>query len=446
MAGHRWEDLCSDPSPHATTPGTLLRAAHSASQRDPEELHLDLSDGDTRHLVATLIRRCLKDLNATPFPAAVEPVVRRINDEAPLLSPCTRAYVLAASIDAACADLIRHEFETRPTLEVIDGDLIPLPQAQLMAGYEEAHGARPRMGPRRERRALGISPTPEFPPQFVAFRYPAGCPFKVEVVVDHADQLDRALGQLPACATVLPLGPGDRRTHGTQTPDGASFGFGPEDEVHARNRTDELLARAATAGASVAVVPELNGCTDWAPTVAPRLVFAGSQHKEVDSKRRNRAQLFLDGDVVAVHDKLQPFGGGGSSQPLPPEAIDPGTRLTLVYSRRWTVATLICADVNPDVVPELLRNSYANLVLVSSLTPKIGYFKTSLDDVSLRNQGLVVWANDPVSSSSVPTTLFCFPGETVQSRSETDVPPGLRHTRWKQDGSGSESAWEAVRQ
>jgi hypothetical protein len=352
----------------------------------------------------------------------VDDLMRRFPRAEPVLVP--RA--LAFALDEQHALQIRAEFDLHPPGTLLNDRVLPVPPADLLDAYARKFG---------QPVSLTSQPAHMYSAAFhvdrtAHFRLctpPAGMNVYAQTwFTDDLDLVDR----IPHAATVAPLGPGDARTSPPATPAG-SFGHGPLDADAAWETTKAMLARAAAEQVQVAVVPELDVGASVTPDLmgedVPTVVLCGSRHVvTADGAQVNEATVHVNGVLASTHHKMHPLQN--LLDPSQGEDIVPGRRVELLFSRRWSVATLICADVNLLEVIRLVEDLGVNLLLVASMTTRPGFFEGNLRAIAEHNQALVVWANDPLGSPQVATSMFIFPSRTrsVVSR-RLSLPRTARH-------------------
>lgn len=198
------------------------------------------------------------------------------------------------------------------------------------------------------------------------------------VVFDYsiADELDTLITRKTVIATCHP----NRSlleidlTHVRQE---RTFPIGPVDVARQRVEVNQLVGRAAGAGASIIVLPEL--CLteeiavelqDWVRRPeGPRLLVAGSFHHEDlhelapgQLRRRNTAIAWLRGhDQPLLHDKHSP-GDRPILEDIEPEGW-PELRV-YVSADGWHLVIAICRDLLNPLAVNALAEAGANLVLV----------------------------------------------------------------------------------
>jgi len=176
------------------------------------------------------------------------------------------------------------------------------------------------------------------------------------------------------------------------------------------------LRNAAADQADIAVLPELcmpasefdalEAALAKSPEDFPPLIVAGSAHvKENDGAtevRTNEARIYLDGERVAHHRKINPYNlkvlpdGRRLKQEMKEgltEEIKPINLLSGVYTR---MAVMICSDLISEL-PVQLMDAGVNLLLVPSLTPKTGSFNGDICNLASHCQGAAVIVNADTS-------------------------------------------------
>ena len=162
----------------------------------------------------------------------------------------------------------------------------------------------------------------------------------------------------------------------------------------------------------IAVLPEL--CLPAAdalesalaaePELYPPLVVAGSAHvteenggtiKEI---RANESRIYLRGRLIARHRKIHPFrtkylGGHELARKLPEGITSERKTITVLSGEHSRLASVICADLNDDVISSLLHGAHVNLLLVPALTGGVGGFTGAVDELASKCQAISVVVN-----------------------------------------------------
>lgn len=86
--------------------------------------------------------------------------------------------------------------------------------------------------------------------------------------------------------------------------------------------------------------------------------------------------------------------GTATFDPKLPEGITPGQKeLHLLCGTSTRLGVVICADLNDELIPELLDDAGVNLLLVPSLSVSHGAFNGTLAWLASRRQGIGVIVN-----------------------------------------------------
>jgi hypothetical protein len=417
--------------PHGTGDGRTVNARTAALGEAVVR-----SRRNTIRLYPFVVKRAKAALTSSPgWPSdeAMKKLVAELQAQYhSIRQPAVIARAMADAVDEVFIDLIRVEFETRGPDEAVNGRWIPTPPVDLYSRYREQFGTPISLTPdlrHTESAAFHIDRTAN------VRLVPDSTGITVRAVTGFADALD-LMRLLPMAAAVAPLGASTPRTNPTPGPAGI-FGCGPVDQAGAWAATLSGLRQAAAGGAEIAVVPELNIGTDINPDLTdhtdgayPQLVLCGSRHAmDANGYQLNEATVHVAGEKALTHRKMHAFQS--VKNPAEGEDITVGSELQLLTSKRWSIAVLICADVHLDVLIQLLKDLRVNLLLVCSLTPKPGLFKSTLKDISVRNQALVVWANDPVASKDVDTAMFILPAARKAVKSHRNKLPRLETHTWE---------------
>jgi predicted amidohydrolase len=228
-----------------------------------------------------------------------------------------------------------------------------------------------------------------------------------------------------------------------QEENGACFLFlyAPADSGRQRDRLLCIVRRAAAAGVTVLVLPEL--CTD-AETLGAvveelrkspgtlRLLVIGSHHvREPGGALRNECVAVLQGSPRLLrHRKFSPYVLRDREKGDVREGIASGPRsLTVFLSDHWSFTLLVCKDLLDPSVRHLLEDLGVSLVLVPALTPKTAQFQTYTAALAHTNQALVVVANNPIFQQGDPVhSIFSVPRQRGYQKvvdTSQSSPPGL---------------------
>jgi predicted amidohydrolase len=163
--------------------------------------------------------------------------------------------------------------------------------------------------------------------------------------------------------------------------------------------------------AEIAVLPELSlpaadaleTAISTEPSAFPPLVVAGSAHvaegEGSTEVRANEARIYLDGDCVARHRKIQPFilrrqlDGTPLSAPLVEDLSRERKTITVLSSDYTRLAVMICSDLISRKLPGQLEDAEVNLLLVPALTPEPGSFNGDICKLASDYQAVCVIAN-----------------------------------------------------
>lgn len=222
-----------------------------------------------------------------------------------------------------------------------------------------------------------------------------------------------------------------------------AFPVQPTDLDRQRRHLDQLIGRAAAAGASIIVLPELcvteslaRHLQDWVCREdGPRLLVAGSYHHVEGSppRRRNTAVGWVRGhDQPLTHHKHSP-----AEQPILEDIQPQGWPELRVYvtSDGWHLVIAICRDLlNPQAV-QTLAETGVNLVLVPAMSESLLPFTGQVAHLVGSGQAIVALANNPAdwdrTGDRAPhrsaRALFGHPGLGQQTRLVTspDTTPGI---------------------
>lgn len=163
--------------------------------------------------------------------------------------------------------------------------------------------------------------------------------------------------------------------------------------------------------AEIAVLPELSlpeadtleTTISAEPQAFPPLIVAGSAHVaegEGDTEiRANESRIYLDGECIGRHRKVQPFilrkqlDGTTLSAPLVEDLSRERKTITVLSSDYTRMAVVICSDLISRKLPGQLEDAEVNLLLVPALTPEPGSFNGDLCKLASDYQAVCVVAN-----------------------------------------------------
>jgi Carbon-nitrogen hydrolase len=259
---------------------------------------------------------------------------------------------------------------------------------------------------------------------------------QVRVVLDfgHRDVIDQLTWTedgLPQIATLHPKCSGELDEITVE--DGSFFGVRPREWDS--EEVESLLAAAKKEGADIAVLPELSLPTPGELKEAiernqesfPRIVVAGSAHvvegTGAGQVRANESQIYLDGRYVArarKHHAFETNKVNGETYPdLLRENLTREQKTIMVLSGGLTrLAVVICADLQEREIPSLLVDAGVNLLLVPSMTRRIGSFNTAVCDIAGYCQGVAAVANTRWGDDGKPFLCLCaVPREEPEKQS-----------------------------
>jgi predicted amidohydrolase len=248
---------------------------------------------------------------------------------------------------------------------------------------------------------------------------------QVRVVLDyaHRDRLDELTWDeeagLPKIATAHPV-----------VEDGFDCTVEGDRFFHVRPKAwdpdavKRLFEDAKAAGATVAVLPELSlPAPDALEHLIrrehkrfPPIIVAGSAHVEeangAEPIRANEARIYLDGRFVARARKHHGFRtkkiAGASFAEALTEDLSREQKTIMVLSGTHTrLAAVICADLQEPRIPALLVAAGVNLLVVPTMTERIGSFNTSVSQVAGLCQGVAVLANTRWGEDGRPFLCLC---------------------------------------
>jgi len=248
---------------------------------------------------------------------------------------------------------------------------------------------------------------------------------QVRVVLDfgHRDAIDQLTWTkdgLPQIATLHPKCSGELDEIPVE--DGTFFGVRPREWD--LEEVESLLEAAKREGADLAVLPELSlpAPGELKQTIEknqedfPRVVVAGSAHvverDGASQVRANESQIYLDGRYVATARKHHAFETdeiNGEKHPrLLRENLTREPKTIMVLSGEMTrLAVVICADLQEHEIPSLLVDAGVNLLLVPSMTKRIGSFNTAVCDIAGYCQGVAALANTRWGDEGKPFLCLC---------------------------------------
>lgn len=317
------------------------------------------------------------------------------------------------------------------------GDPFPIPPRKRMAG------GRPLPNPRDTVRALGALM------EISNFEIHQGALWPTTLSFRHKERLDGALsgpsdesGELvpPPIAVIWPLDLSDFDLPAKERTEQHWFGLWPLADRWSLANVIGALERAAAAGCTIAILPELAVPDPDALGEAirngarmgrlPPLIVAGSAHIRTvrplgPPLRSNESVTYLNGSEVLRHRKIHPYQtddtrivgagpGGRRSEWLGTE----GSALHVAMGESGRLAVLICADVLDADLHRQLIEVEANVVLVPAWTID-GRGFDALEGVVNLNQAIVVVAN----AASEPFSVRCLFPDDVQNE-----------TRWSPEG------------
>jgi hypothetical protein len=262
---------------------------------------------------------------------------------------------------------------------------------------------------------------------FKLFEYSAGGKARVVLDFGHRERIDQLTwseGRLPRIATLHPfLGAGGIEI-GEET---RSWFFDVKPKVW--NAETVLAELRRVSDAEIAVLPELclplsdalEDAIGSDPQSYSPLIVAGSAHvREPDPSdgheiRANESRIYLDGSHIAVHRKIHPFrtkhlGGRDLADRISEGLTSEPKTITVLSGEHSRLAVVICADLNDDLVPQLLQGAGVNFLLVPAFTGGIGAFNGVISDLASRCQAVAVVVNaaldpDPNVAGSGPPFL-----------------------------------------
>lgn len=143
-------------------------------------------------------------------------------------------------------------------------------------------------------------------------------------------------------------------------------------------------------------------------------VVAGSHHSPAGrGPGQNQASLFVRGKAVATHRKFRPVifpdrldDDGGSANVQRHEHLDvEDSRITVLFTGDFSIATLICKDVMDNAVQDMLRELAVQLVLVPAMSPKTEDFADLAQQLGRDPQSFTLVANfgDTVAVVGTPS-------------------------------------------
>lgn len=224
-----------------------------------------------------------------------------------------------------------------------------------------------------------------------------------------------------------------------------AFPVGPRDPAAQAARVDAVLRRAAAAGATVVVLPELSMTETlarqlerWVRDPGPvRLLVTGSFHHTSSSepgRRSNRALAWVrDHSAPLLQDKHSP-----ADQPVTEDISPLGWPEIRIHPTAdgWHLVIAVCRDLlNPHAV-HALSEAGANLVLAPAMSETLVAFGGPVAQLVGTGQAVVVVANGPGEWSDPDRpehparparALFGHPGFAQQTRQvqAPDARPGI---------------------
>jgi hypothetical protein len=255
---------------------------------------------------------------------------------------------------------------------------------------------------------------------------PSEQPLRVIYDTEAGVCLDLALAQTVDIVAVLPNR--DALELDFPIPDGKLFGVQAHDTALQDTIVEAALQRPAAKGADIVATPELSCTTRTVEMIKqctvdgrPPIVIAGGSHVSIDGKRWNRLSTIYTGKkpLVRDHDKIGryafPVEGGMEIE----EGIDRSTELRIHAGTYWSMIPLICADFLEEHVVDAVAALCPRLVVIASMSTKIGGFELSMGTVIKQSQALVVVVNGPHDwwgKYKVPVVVVGMPLETNRIR------------------------------
>lgn len=191
-----------------------------------------------------------------------------------------------------------------------------------------------------------------------------------------------------------------------EQPDGRFFGVHPKNKTAQETIIQDALQIARTHDADIVVTPELCCTLDTVRLIRerlstmgpgrPRVVIAGGRHIEANGDRRNTmSTVYADINLPEfTHDKIGEFIFAADGKKWE-EDIDRSTKVRIHAGNRWSMVTLICADLLDDAVVDAVADLCPHLVIVPSMSSKTGDYEMSMGAVIRKSQALVMVVNGP---------------------------------------------------
>lgn len=162
------------------------------------------------------------------------------------------------------------------------------------------------------------------------------------------------------------------------------------------------------------------------------MVVAGSAHALLNNHgqqlRVNESRVYLDGATVLRHRKIRPLEtksiGNHRYTHLIREDLRPRqNKITLLSGEKTRMAVVICSDLIDRGIPRMLEECGVNLLLVPSLTYKIGSFNGAVCTLASNCQALCVVVNPILdqldSQDDAPfTTIAAVPHSNPNEQSQ----------------------------
>ncbi|MBV6761472.1 NUDIX domain-containing protein (plasmid) [Rhodococcus pseudokoreensis] len=388
-----------------------------------------------RATVANVLAPLRTVVGSGPAAATLDAPVRQALAEAlrPVdgAAPVVIAHALAQFLDDHYRQCVTESFRRRSPYQPGVGDPVPLGGPDIRAVMD----MRPTSPPWRLANRLD---------ETRRVRLAGGWVTQFRIVFDYS-LFDALPGLVTADTIVATCHPNRALTEFTLPRDSTqpTFPVQPTDLDRQRRHLDQLIGRAAAAGASIIVLPELcvteslaRHLQDWVRREdGPRLLVAGSYHHVDGSppRRRNTAIAWVRGhDQPLTHDKHSP-----AEQPILEDIQPQGWPELRVYvtADGWHLVIAICRDLlNPEAVHTLAETG-ANLVLVPAMSESLAPFTGQVAHLVGSGQAIIALANNPAdwarSGDPAPhrsaRALFGHPGLGQQTRvvASPDTAPGI---------------------
>jgi hypothetical protein len=252
------------------------------------------------------------------------------------------------------------------------------------------------------------------------------------------------------------------------------FGVQPRDTQAQTNKVLDGLQLAASAGAAIALLPELvmteamvnqvvadlGAPGKIVPTNAGpqtlRVVVSGSYHHVEGQTQRNSTQVHFPRNNPMLHRQHSKSGtfvfraprsvmemwscdpniqaGAGETYAAYPDEVDfredvkATNEIRLFSGAKFSAVVVICADVLNRTFRRVLETLQPSLVLVCNMTPKQGDFSSAAHALILAGQSTLVGVNNPrywkKPTTPVPGGMAGMPLQQQEDRViEADVPP-----------------------